>query len=56
MYLGSDALALAPLTRRITYLDEGDWAVVTSRAVAIFDPANARDAHRPSAGAALRAP
>jgi glucosamine--fructose-6-phosphate aminotransferase (isomerizing) len=31
MFLGSDALALAPLTRRITYLEEGDWAVVTSR-------------------------
>ena len=27
-YLGSDALALAPLTQRIAYLDEGDWAVV----------------------------
>ena len=31
MFVGSDALALAPLTRRITYLEEGDWAVVTSR-------------------------
>jgi glutamine---fructose-6-phosphate transaminase (isomerizing) len=40
MFLGSDALALAPLTRRITYLEEGDWAVVTSRAVKIFDAAN----------------
>jgi glutamine---fructose-6-phosphate transaminase (isomerizing) len=40
MFLGSDALALAPLTRRITYLEEGDWAVVTSRAVTIFDTAN----------------
>jgi glucosamine--fructose-6-phosphate aminotransferase (isomerizing) len=40
MFVGSDALALAPLTRRITYLEEGDWAVVTSRAVAIFDRAN----------------
>ena len=30
MFVGSDALALAPLTRRIAYLDEGDWAVVTS--------------------------
>jgi glucosamine--fructose-6-phosphate aminotransferase (isomerizing) len=40
MFLGSDALALAPLTRRITYLEEGDWAVVTSRAVKIFDSAN----------------
>src|SRR5580693_685931 len=41
MFLGSDALALAPLTRRITYLEEGDWAIVTSRAVTIFDAANA---------------
>src|ERR1700676_664508 len=40
MFVGSDALALAPLTRRITYLEEGDWAVVTSHAVAIFDRAN----------------
>jgi glutamine---fructose-6-phosphate transaminase (isomerizing) len=40
MYLGSDALALAPLTRRITYLEEGDWAVVSSSAVKIFDTAN----------------
>ena len=37
MFVGSDALALAPLTQRITYLEEGDWAVVTSREVAIFD-------------------
>src|SRR6266849_11191766 len=37
MFVGSDSLALAPLTRRITYLEEGDWAVVTSREVAIFD-------------------
>jgi glucosamine--fructose-6-phosphate aminotransferase (isomerizing) len=42
MYFGSDALAIAPLTRRITYLEEGDWAIVTSRAVIIFDAANAR--------------
>jgi glucosamine--fructose-6-phosphate aminotransferase (isomerizing) len=28
MYLGSDALALAPFTTRVTYLEEGDWAVV----------------------------
>ncbi|MFZ3237185.1 MAG: glutamine--fructose-6-phosphate transaminase (isomerizing) [Stellaceae bacterium] len=40
MFLGSDALALAPLTRRITYLDEGDWAVVTSQKVTIFDSGN----------------
>jgi glucosamine--fructose-6-phosphate aminotransferase (isomerizing) len=29
MYLGSDALALAPFTDRIAYLEEGDWVVVT---------------------------
>ena len=46
MFLGSDALTLAPLTRRITYLEEGDWAVVTSRAVKIFDAAN-REVVRP---------
>jgi glucosamine--fructose-6-phosphate aminotransferase (isomerizing) len=28
MFLGSDALALAPLTRRIAYLRDGDWAVL----------------------------
>jgi glutamine---fructose-6-phosphate transaminase (isomerizing) len=37
MFIGSDALALAPLTRSITYLEDGDWAVVSSRGVAIFD-------------------
>ena len=42
MFLGSDALALAPLTRRITYLEEGDWAVVTSRTVTVFDAADAK--------------
>ncbi len=29
MYLGSDALALAPLTSRISYLEEGDWVELT---------------------------
>ncbi|TRW18169.1 glutamine--fructose-6-phosphate transaminase (isomerizing) [Glacieibacterium frigidum] len=40
-YLGSDALALAPLTQRIAYLEEGDWAVVRRDGVEIFDRANA---------------
>src|SRR5438445_243909 len=39
-YLGSDALALAGLTQRIAYLDEGDWAVVTREGATIFDRAN----------------
>jgi len=29
MFLGSDAIALAPLTRDVTYLEEGDWVVLT---------------------------
>ena len=37
MYVGSDAIALAPLTDRITYLEEGDRAVVTRRGVEIRD-------------------
>ena len=39
-YLGSDALALAPLTQRITYLDEGDWVVITRDGAEIFDKDN----------------
>jgi glucosamine--fructose-6-phosphate aminotransferase (isomerizing) len=46
MFLGSDALVLAPLTRRITYLEEGDWVVVTSRTATIFDATN-REVDRP---------
>ena len=36
-YLGSDAIALAPLTQKIIYLDDGDWAVITSDYIHIFD-------------------
>ena len=39
-YLGSDALALAPLTQKIAYLEEGDWVVVTRDGAAIFDKDN----------------
>ncbi|MAF94621.1 MAG: glutamine--fructose-6-phosphate transaminase (isomerizing) [Rhodospirillaceae bacterium] len=35
MYLGSDALALAPLTSRIMYLEDGDWAVISSSGVTV---------------------
>ena len=45
MYLGSDAIALAPLTDRITYLEEGDRAEITREGVAIFD-AEGRPANR----------
>jgi glucosamine--fructose-6-phosphate aminotransferase (isomerizing) len=37
MFLGSDAIALAPFTDTITYLEEGDWAVLTRKGVDIFD-------------------
>ena len=39
-YLGSDALALAPLTQRIAYLDEGDWVVCTREGAQVFDRDN----------------
>ena len=39
-YLGSDALALAPLTQRISYLDEGDWVVCTRDGARVFDRDN----------------
>ncbi|MBS0504261.1 MAG: glutamine--fructose-6-phosphate transaminase (isomerizing) [Proteobacteria bacterium] len=39
-YLGSDAIALAPLTQRIAYLDEGDWAMIRRSGIRIFDKEN----------------
>jgi glucosamine--fructose-6-phosphate aminotransferase (isomerizing) len=36
MFLGSDALALAPFTSRIAYLHDGDWAVVTRQGAELF--------------------
>ncbi|ANI77112.1 glutamine--fructose-6-phosphate transaminase (isomerizing) [Sphingobium sp. EP60837] len=45
-YLGSDALALAPLTQRIAYLEEGDWVIVTADGAEIFDKDN-NPAERP---------
>ncbi|PBN43176.1 glutamine--fructose-6-phosphate transaminase (isomerizing) [Sphingobium sp. D43FB] len=39
-YLGSDALALAPLTQKIAYLEEGDWVVITAQGAEIFDKDN----------------
>jgi glucosamine--fructose-6-phosphate aminotransferase (isomerizing) len=37
MYLGSDAIALAPFTDTISYLEDGDWAVVHRSGVDIRD-------------------
>ena len=39
-YIGSDALALAPLTQEISYLEEGDWVVVTRDGASIYDAEN----------------
>ncbi|MEM9014561.1 MAG: glutamine--fructose-6-phosphate transaminase (isomerizing) [Pseudomonadota bacterium] len=41
MYLGSDAYALAPFTNKVTYLEEGDWAVLTRTSIKIFDASGA---------------
>ena len=40
MFLGSDALALAPFTQRVIYLEEGDWCVLTRETIRIFDAEN----------------
>ncbi len=37
MYLGSDAIALAPFTDRVTYLDDGDWAILTRDSLEVRD-------------------
>ncbi|HWV01155.1 MAG TPA: glutamine--fructose-6-phosphate transaminase (isomerizing) [Devosia sp.] len=41
MYLGSDAMALAPFTSRLSYLLDGDWAVITPKGVTIRDGSDA---------------
>jgi glucosamine--fructose-6-phosphate aminotransferase (isomerizing) len=37
MFLGSDAIALAPFTDRVTYLEDGDWVVMNRKGVTIYD-------------------
>jgi glucosamine--fructose-6-phosphate aminotransferase (isomerizing) len=41
MYLGSDAIALGPFTDTISYLEDGDWVVLTRKGATIFDKDNA---------------
>jgi glucosamine--fructose-6-phosphate aminotransferase (isomerizing) len=36
MYIGTDALALAPFTRRVTYLEDDDWVVISAKGASIF--------------------
>ncbi|HMK40334.1 MAG TPA: glutamine--fructose-6-phosphate transaminase (isomerizing), partial [Methyloceanibacter sp.] len=46
MFVGSDAIALAPFTDAIAYLEDGDWAVLTRKAIAIRDR-NGKAVERP---------
>lgn len=46
MFLGSDALALAPLTQKIMYLEDGDWVVLTHTSATVYDE-NGVEAKRP---------
>jgi glutamine---fructose-6-phosphate transaminase (isomerizing) len=39
-FLGSDAIALSPFTNKVTYLEDGDWAVLTRTSIKIYDAAN----------------
>ena len=39
-FLGSDALALAPLTQQISYLEEGDWVVIRREGAQVYDQEN----------------
>ncbi|OCK60179.1 glutamine--fructose-6-phosphate transaminase (isomerizing) [Bradyrhizobium sp. LMTR 3] len=56
MYLGSDAIALAPFTDKITYLEDGDWAVLTRTICVIYDSEGAiahREMLKPGASSLL---
>ncbi len=46
MFLGSDAIALAPFTNKVTYLEDGDWCILTRKSLQIFD-ATEREVIRP---------
>ncbi len=42
MYLGSDAIALAPFTDTISYLEDGDWAVLNRKGAQVHDQSGKR--------------
>ncbi len=46
MYLGSDALALAPFTDSVTYLDDGDWVILSRHSAEVRDAGGARVARQ----------
>src|SRR5215510_3784433 len=56
MYVGSDAIALGPFTDTISYLEDGDWVVLTRKSATIYDKHDAivhREATKHSAATAL---
>ena len=56
MYLGSDAIALGPFTDTVSYLEDGDWVVLTRNSAVIYDKNNAvvhRDQIKHSASTSL---
>ena len=56
MYLGSDAIALGPFTDTISYLEDGDWVVLTRSSAVFYDRNNAvvhRDAIKHTAATSL---
>jgi glucosamine--fructose-6-phosphate aminotransferase (isomerizing) len=56
MYLGSDAFALAPFTDTISYLEDGDWVVLTREVGVIYDSSGAvvnREVHKSGASSFL---
>jgi glucosamine--fructose-6-phosphate aminotransferase (isomerizing) len=56
MYLGSDAIALGPFTDMISYLEDGDWVVLTRNGATVYDKNNAavhRDTIKHSAATSL---
>jgi len=46
MYLGSDAIALAPFTDRVSYLEDGDWVVITRKGAVVHN-AQGKTVERP---------
>ncbi len=46
MFLGSDALAVAPFTNRVVYLDEGEWCVLDRKSFKVFDDAGETVTHQ----------
>src|SRR4029078_5819210 len=56
MYLGSDAIALGPLTDTVSYLEDGDWGVLKRKGATIYEKENAivhRDAIKHTASSSL---